>query len=191
VSGGHGPRLRSRPSLLRLAVPLASTTDVRHFVVPTLPTLFWLYEKRVSVTFWDLGAGWSLALERSLSGPGPGSTVHIVGPDRSTGDAGLRWVPAGRTTDTGEPSSDAGLDGLLASGTGRTVDKTRRGAMVDTVWWELEEYHGRNAGLVTARRGLEGLVVPRQVPLPDWVGAEATADPRLGDDRLAGPPLAG
>jgi len=190
VSGGNGPRLRSRPTPPTAGGPLASTTDVRHFVVAGLPRLFWLYEKRVSVTFWELGAGWSLALQRSLSGPGPTSSVHIVGP-ASFGESGLEWVSGRRTTGMHEASGDAALDRLLASGTGRSVEKTRRGAMVDTVWWELEEYHGRNAGLVTARRGLEGLVVPRDVPLPEWAGAEVGADPRLGDHQLAGPSLAG
>jgi hypothetical protein len=164
-----------------------TTTSFRYFVVPTLPSLFWLFEKRLSVTVWDLGAGWALRLERSTTGSGPGSTVRIVAPDGSAGQRDLEWNSPSWAVDGPQ---DTLLDRLLDSGTGRTTEKTRRGVMVDTIWWEVVEHHGPRAGLLTARRGLEGLVPTRQIPLPEWVGEELTVDQFLGRD-LALSPLAG
>lgn len=42
--------------------------------------------------------------------------------------------------------------------------------------WEIDEFHGDNQGLIVAEVELES--EEQQPPLPDWVGAEVTGDPR-------------
>ena len=53
--------------------------------------------------------------------------------------------------------------------------------------WEVDEFLGANRGLVLAEIELERVDQP--VPLPSWVGAEVTADPRYYNAYLARHPF--
>jgi CYTH domain-containing protein len=53
--------------------------------------------------------------------------------------------------------------------------------------WEIDEFLGANRGLVLAEIELEWVDQP--VPLPSWVGAEVTADPRYYNAYLARHPF--
>lgn len=63
------------------------------------------------------------------------------------------------------------------------IEKTRRYIQHAGRSWEIDEFHGENAGLVVAEIELksEGDVVD----LPPWVGAEVTNDSRYYNSNLA------
>jgi CYTH domain-containing protein len=69
---------------------------------------------------------------------------------------------------------------LLALCEGRTLTKLRR----EIRGWELDEFTGRHRGLWLAEYELESrrAALP---PLPAWIGAEVTGDPRYSNARLA------
>jgi CYTH domain-containing protein len=63
------------------------------------------------------------------------------------------------------------------------VDKTRYEVPSGDVTWEIDEFHGANAGLVVAEVELESGDQP--IDLPAWVDAEVTTDPRYLNSSLA------
>jgi adenylate cyclase len=61
---------------------------------------------------------------------------------------------------------------LLAAATGPLIDKTRHFVERDGVTFEIDEFHGDNAGLIVAEVELDREDAP--VPRPPWLGAEVT-----------------
>jgi adenylate cyclase len=61
---------------------------------------------------------------------------------------------------------------LLALGVGPLIDKTRHYVPVGGFEWEVDEFHGDNAGLVVAELELD--IEGQEFPMPDWVGVEVT-----------------
>lgn len=80
------------------------------------------------------------------------------------------------------PLADAGrlLDELCER---PLVEKTRYTLQVNGHRWEIDEFHGENAGLVVAEIELadEG----RSFTPPPWLGAEVSDDPRYFNSNLA------
>lgn len=74
----------------------------------------------------------------------------------------------------GIPLADA--DRLLALCGARVIDKVRRVVTVEGFRWEVDEFHGANAGLVLAE--LELAAEDQAFTRPAWLGAEVSADPR-------------
>ncbi|WP_028451698.1 CYTH domain-containing protein [Chitinilyticum aquatile] len=63
------------------------------------------------------------------------------------------------------------------------LDKTRH--LVDAgngLVWEIDEFHGENAGLIVAEIELPSVDAP--VPQPGWLGAEVTGDKRYYNSQL-------
>jgi adenylate cyclase len=67
------------------------------------------------------------------------------------------------------------------------VEKYRYRVPFAGLTWEVDEFLGANRGLVLAEIELERVDQP--VPLPSWVGAEVTADPRYYNAYLARHPF--
>jgi adenylate cyclase len=63
------------------------------------------------------------------------------------------------------------------------IDKTRHLVRHDGMLWEIDEFHGANAGLIVAE--VELASVDQVVALPGWVGAEVTGDGRYYNSQLA------
>lgn len=63
------------------------------------------------------------------------------------------------------------------------VDKTRHYVERDGLTWEIDEFHGDNAGLLVAEVELQRVDQP--VPRPDWLGAEVTHEVRYYNQQLA------
>lgn len=77
---------------------------------------------------------------------------------------------------------------LLARLVGRgQIDKTRHWVEFGGFEWEVDEFHGRNAGLVVAEIELpdEAAIFPR----PDWVGDEVTKHARYYNVNLVDDPF--
>ncbi len=68
------------------------------------------------------------------------------------------------------PLADA--EAMLALCLPPLIDKTRYSVMAGGRMWEVDEFHGLNAGLVVAEVELEAEDAPLE--LPEWVGAEVT-----------------
>ena len=62
---------------------------------------------------------------------------------------------------------------LLALAEGPLIDKTRHFVLHGGMTWEVDEFHGDNAGLVVAE--LELAREDQEFPLPPWIGPEVTA----------------
>lgn len=84
------------------------------------------------------------------------------------------------------PPADAQaiLDGLCE---GPRVEKTRYLVPFQGFRWELDVFEGENAGLVVAE--LELSSPDEKFPLPPWLGAEVSSDPRYANSNLARNPF--
>jgi len=69
------------------------------------------------------------------------------------------------------------------------VDKIRHQVDFAGLTWEIDEFLGANHGLILAEVELQRADQP--VPLPPWIGAEVTGDPRYYNAYLARHPYAG
>ena len=67
------------------------------------------------------------------------------------------------------------------------IEKTRYLLTIGAVVWEIDVFHGDNEGLVVAEVELE--TVDQEVALPDWIGAEVSADPRYFNSSLVDHPF--
>ena len=63
------------------------------------------------------------------------------------------------------------------------IDKTRHHVRHAGMLWEIDEFHGDNAGLIMAE--VELASVDQVVALPDWAGSEVTGDGRYYNSQLA------
>ncbi len=77
------------------------------------------------------------------------------------------------------------LDSLAAP---PLIEKTRHYVPVDGFEWEIDEFHGRNEGLIVAEIELEREDQP--FPRPEWLGPEVTHLPRYYNVCLARHPYA-
>jgi len=62
------------------------------------------------------------------------------------------------------------------------IEKTRYRVTHGDLTWEIDEFHGENAGLVVAE--VELASADQDVPMPDWVGEEVSGDPRYFNSNL-------
>ena len=83
------------------------------------------------------------------------------------------------------PQADAVylLDHLCS---GPLIEKTRYLIEHAGHSWEVDEFHGENAGLVVAEIELRD--PGEQIDLPDWIDREVTGDPRYYNANLASHP---
>jgi adenylate cyclase len=85
------------------------------------------------------------------------------------------------------PPADA--ENLLAMCRGRVVEKTRHHVPAGDHLWEIDEFDGRNRGLVVAE--LELRDDAESFGRPPWLGSEVSEDPRYLNANLAMHPFAG
>lgn len=87
--------------------------------------------------------------------------------------------------DYGIPVEDA-VEMLARFSIGPAVDKTRHFVEYGGVLFEIDVFHGDNAGLVVAELELDSADAP--VPRPDWLGREVTDQKRYYNVSLADHP---
>ena len=84
------------------------------------------------------------------------------------------------------PRADAEL--MLASLCGtRTLEKTRHFVMHQAHLWEIDEFHGANAGLIVAELELDA--DDEVFSRPSWLDAEVSDDPRYYNSCLVEQPF--
>jgi adenylate cyclase len=76
---------------------------------------------------------------------------------------------------------------LLQVAGGPVIEKTRHFVEHRGFEWEIDEFHGDNAGLVVAELELDS--EDQQFPRPPWVGAEVTEHERYYNVRLVKRPF--
>ncbi len=76
---------------------------------------------------------------------------------------------------------------LLALSVDPPIEKTRHIIDHEGHRWELDEFHGANAGLLVAEIELES--ESTGFPLPPWAGAEVSDDPRYFNAALSKAPF--
>jgi adenylate cyclase len=84
------------------------------------------------------------------------------------------------------PEADA-AELLAAFAEGELVEKTRHIVPVAGHRFEVDEFAGRNEGLIVAEIELASSDEP--IPRPDWLGEEVTEDARFYNFRLASTPF--
>jgi len=82
------------------------------------------------------------------------------------------------------PLTDA--QSLMGLCDGPLIDKTRHTLRVGDTVWEVDEFHGDNAGLVVAEVELQAENQPYD--RPDWLGEEVTHDARYFNSSLIANP---
>ncbi|CAK7053909.1 MAG: Inorganic triphosphatase [Desulfovibrio sp.] len=68
------------------------------------------------------------------------------------------------------------------------IEKNRHIVRRDGLVWEVDEFFGENAGLIVAE--VELTSPDQEIPLPEWIGREVTADSRYANARLVQTPYA-
>ena len=66
------------------------------------------------------------------------------------------------------------------------IEKTRHYIETPNHTWEIDEFHGRNQGLVVAEIELES--EDEQFDIPEWIGEEVSDDPRYYNMNLVANP---
>ena len=66
------------------------------------------------------------------------------------------------------------------------IEKTRHYIETPNHTWEIDEFHGRNQGLVVAEIELES--EDEQFDIPEWIGEEVSDDPRYYNMNLMANP---
>jgi adenylate cyclase len=66
------------------------------------------------------------------------------------------------------------------------IEKTRYAVEYKGLFWEIDEFHGKNQGLIVAEIELEREDQPFEKPA--WIGEEVTSDPRYYNANLARAP---
>ena len=137
----------------------------------------------------------SLRMQQGYLARGGGNTVRV----RTAGDRAWLTVkgpsPNGISRLEWEkeiPVADA--EELLALCVGAVIDKTRWIVPVEGAspsagkgrYFEVDEFHGDNEGLVVAEIELDS--EDEKFPKPQWLGEEVTSDPRYRNARLADHP---
>jgi len=111
---------------------------------------------------------------------------------RAAGDKGfitVKGINVGATRSEYEyeiPLADANeiLDRLCER---PLIEKIRYRIQFGDLTWEVDEFEGENRGLITAE--VELADENQAVSLPDWIGAEVTADPRYFNSNLVAHPF--
>ena len=110
--------------------------------------------------------------------------VQIKGPKAYFGLKALVTMRSRLEFEYEIPVPDA--EQLLSLCPGAVVEKTRYVVPFSGKQWDVDDFTGRNAGLVTAEVELES--EDEAVSLPDWVGREISDDPRYLNVNLAASP---
>ena len=79
------------------------------------------------------------------------------------------------------PLADA--EAMMALAGGAQIDKTRHLLPWGELCWEIDEFHGRNDGLIVAE--IELPRIDTEFARPDWLGEEVTEDLRYYNSALA------
>ncbi|MDZ7788637.1 MAG: CYTH domain-containing protein [Halofilum sp. (in: g-proteobacteria)] len=103
--------------------------------------------------------------------------LTIKGKGDSTGTTRYEW-------EREIPPDEA--DALLALCEPGIIDKTRHYVPVDGQVFEVDEFHGENAGLIVAE--LELVHADDPIPSPPWLGPEVTGDARYYNAALKAHP---
>jgi adenylate cyclase len=112
----------------------------------------------------------------------PGRSVRV----RRKGERGFLTIK-GAATGPSRPEFEyeiplADAEALLAGFCGETIDKTRYEVEHRGHVWEVDEFHGDNAGLVVAE--LELASADEAFAPPAWLGDEVTEDARYLNAQL-------
>lgn len=67
------------------------------------------------------------------------------------------------------------------------IEKNRYKIKLDDLIWEVDEFFGRNDGLIVAE--VELTSEDQEFEKPDWIGKEVTADPRYYNSNLVKDPF--
>ena len=78
---------------------------------------------------------------------------------------------------------------MLALCDGPLLEKTRYRVEHRGHWWDIDELHGDNEGLIIAEVELQSET--EHVELPPWIGREVTSDPRYFNSSLTANPYRG
>ena len=125
-------------------------------------------------------------LTQSVQGVKASVRVRVEG---DQGVLNIKSVRVGMARDEYEyaiPLLDA--NEMLDTLCGAIVEKTRHLVAVGAHVWEIDEFHGDNAGLIVAEVELAAL--DEAFERPDWLGIEVTDDTRYYNVALAAKPYA-
>lgn len=151
--------------------------------------------REIEHKFLVVGGAWRSAAVRSASmiqgylagGPRASVRVRIEGDAARLNVKGGGFVASRQEFEYEIPVADA-TEMLGSLCEGPLVEKTRHYVPHAGLVWEVDEFHGRNRGLVVAEIELEHEGQPFEKP--PWLGAEVTHLPRYYNVRLVAHPFA-
>jgi adenylate cyclase len=104
--------------------------------------------------------------------------ITIKGASDNTGTTRFEWEQTIPVKDAKE---------LLKLCVQYPIEKTRYVVEIDEYIIEVDEFHGVNEGLIMAE--IELFEVTDEIPMPDWMGKEVTADSRYYNSYLSQHPF--
>ncbi len=136
---------------------------------------------------WREQAAGSSSLRQGYLSTGAGTTVRVR-TDGTTAWLTIKGKAEGIQRAEFEyaiPATDAGE--IMALCGSRVVEKSRYRIPQGPHVWEVDEFGGRNAGLVTAE--IELSAPDEKFEHPDWLGPDVSDDPRYLNANLAAMPF--
>jgi CYTH domain-containing protein len=152
-------------------------------------------KQEIERKFLVMGDGWRkaaaaglLCCQGYLASGGDGATVRV----RLLGEKGFLTIK-GPTQGISRPEMEYEIpvpdaEYMLENLCGdRMISKMRYILDYNGLRWEIDEFHGRNQGLILAEIELESENQPFETP--DWLGKEVSHDPRYRNAELARRPV--
>ncbi len=130
---------------------------------------------------WRVGSGTTLIQGYLNRDPQRTVRIRVAGSEAFLTIKGASQGPVRAEFEYSIPLPDA--QALLHMCEGPRIEKVRYVVPCGGLCWEVDEFHGDNAGLVIAEIELRS--ADQAFDKPDWIGAEVTDDPRYFNSNLA------
>ncbi|WP_421874669.1 hypothetical protein [Mycolicibacterium wolinskyi] len=140
---------------------------------------------RIHQVYWRLGHGWSLRIRQEDEPTDYKQTVAIKGPRKGSDRPEMRMPIFESMSDDEKIQTLPLLTALLGTGQPYAIDKTRSFFDEGGVTWELDEFHGKHAGLIIAEVHSPDRAAIDAITPPKWADLEVTADTRYNNENLA------
>lgn len=171
----------------------------RRFILDGLPSGSLASSTDIIQVYWRLGDDWCLRLRRRGRPEDFQQELAIKGPRIGERRPEFEYPVFNGMSDDEKRESLELLLRLHNVGLEHEVCKVRHRFLIDSYWWNVDEFKDLNDGLIVAELELDtenkalGLTVItlQKMPKPDWAVREVTAEAQYNNENLAYAPSSG
>lgn len=161
------------------------STFERRFRLTQMLQVAFTRSVKIHQVYWRLGQGWSIRIRQEDEPTDFLQSIAIKGPRKGSDRPEIRTPIFEGMSDDERQQHLPILNELLAAGQPYTIDKTRNFFEESDITWEVDEFHGRHAGLVIAEVHSHDQTWLNAMPVPRWADLEVTPDTRYNNENLA------